>query len=641
MQKTYFSYILSVLLIGGEAYAKDAERIQDVIFSSTGFNIEADTEARNVVVVTKEEIVSKGYQNIEQAFSNMMGITFTDKGGGASIDLRGQGDRANSAVKVMVDGVSLNALDLAHGATPLKAIDLESVERIEIIPGGGSVLYGNGTRGGVINVITKKGFRDSVNFALKGGMYERKKGYGGEVALGVSKNIGDILNIQGSINASERNKYRDDSHENGLYTSLKTRIQFSEQQSLQVSYDHYSLDYLEANTLTLQEALDNPKQKGSKPMSEGFMSYNLTAANYENQVNDLLTLNALAFWKNARSTGFREENIGGTLKGRIAYAEGSYFIAGYDYSHQDAKRTITTHFMKDTHSVFALEKHRFNSLFSLLMGTRYEFANYSGKQTSSGVLNYDFDDKTTSNYAIEVTPTFSYSDTGNVYLKYERGYLSPGPSNFINKSEQSVYYVNNLKDEVYDTYEIGMNDYLLGSEIALSLYWTDTNNEIYWEQAGSIFDHNGFFWSYTNLDKTRRLGAELSLAQSLINQALTLKETLTYIDASVLSGVNKGKKVPMVPQYKATIGVSYAINSFLPYADFSFYGKSTDSGHNPVDPYFLADVGVTYTTKNHFKVSAGVRNLFDERYYSYQNASLDAYTPADGRHYFIEGRYAF
>ncbi|ECR1617118.1 TonB-dependent receptor plug domain-containing protein, partial [Campylobacter jejuni] len=72
---------------------------------------------------------------------------------GRNIDMRGQGNKSNIAVKVMIDGHAINVLDNSHGVTPLDSINLDNVERIEIIPGGGSVLYGSGTRGGVINII--------------------------------------------------------------------------------------------------------------------------------------------------------------------------------------------------------------------------------------------------------------------------------------------------------------------------------------------------------------------------------------------------------------------------------------------------------------------------------------------------------
>ena len=47
-------------------------------------------------------------------------------------------------------------VDAAHGIIPLEMIAIEDIEQVEVMPGGGAVLYGSGTRGGVVNIITKQ-----------------------------------------------------------------------------------------------------------------------------------------------------------------------------------------------------------------------------------------------------------------------------------------------------------------------------------------------------------------------------------------------------------------------------------------------------------------------------------------------------
>ncbi|MEG2256542.1 MAG: TonB-dependent receptor plug domain-containing protein, partial [Cetobacterium sp.] len=73
------------------------------------------------------------------------------------IDMRGQGAKANANVQILIDGVGANLLDTSHAKTPINTVPIENIEKIEIIPGGGAILYGNGTRGGIINIITKSG----------------------------------------------------------------------------------------------------------------------------------------------------------------------------------------------------------------------------------------------------------------------------------------------------------------------------------------------------------------------------------------------------------------------------------------------------------------------------------------------------
>lgn len=58
-------------------------------------------------------------------------------------------------VKVLLDGTSISTIDDSMGIIPFNAIPVNSVEKIEIIPGGGITLYGSGSSSGVINIVTK------------------------------------------------------------------------------------------------------------------------------------------------------------------------------------------------------------------------------------------------------------------------------------------------------------------------------------------------------------------------------------------------------------------------------------------------------------------------------------------------------
>lgn len=148
--------------------------LDKVVVSASGFEQEADSNLRTVQVISGEELRQRSYTSLEQALARVAGVSFVNTGTGRSIDLRGQGTKANVAVKVLVDGRMINVLDNSHGYTPLNAVNIANIDRIEIIPGGGAVLYGSGTRGGVINIITKKQTEDSGSVGFSASSY----GYG-------------------------------------------------------------------------------------------------------------------------------------------------------------------------------------------------------------------------------------------------------------------------------------------------------------------------------------------------------------------------------------------------------------------------------------------------------------------------------
>ncbi|MDE5591614.1 MAG: TonB-dependent receptor plug domain-containing protein, partial [Helicobacter sp.] len=158
-----------------ETKAKESILLQKALVS-TKLRFELDELNRNMIIIDKEAIMDKGYKNTEDIFSSMPFIGLTNTGLGKNLDIRGQGDKANTSVQILVNGIPLNMLDSSHGVTPLNTIDVNSIQSIQILPGGGAVMYGNGTRGGVVNIITAKNYENAyfstgVSYApiIKGG----------------------------------------------------------------------------------------------------------------------------------------------------------------------------------------------------------------------------------------------------------------------------------------------------------------------------------------------------------------------------------------------------------------------------------------------------------------------------------------
>lgn len=127
-----------------------------IVVTATGIGDPLRSLPRAVAVITAEDIAqSPATDTLEllarEANVNLRSLFGHDKTGG--IDIRGFGDTAVSNVVILVDGFRLNNADLA--APDLSTVPLGQIERIEIVRGAGSVLYGNGAVGGVVNIITR------------------------------------------------------------------------------------------------------------------------------------------------------------------------------------------------------------------------------------------------------------------------------------------------------------------------------------------------------------------------------------------------------------------------------------------------------------------------------------------------------
>ncbi len=110
------------------------------------------TEAvRSTYIITRSEIVKRGWTSVAQALSSIPGAVVTryGPGEGASITLRGA---TADETLVLLDGTPLRGMQL--GAPDLSTVSTAGVERIEVVEGGGSTLFGSGAIGGVIDIIT-------------------------------------------------------------------------------------------------------------------------------------------------------------------------------------------------------------------------------------------------------------------------------------------------------------------------------------------------------------------------------------------------------------------------------------------------------------------------------------------------------
>ena len=111
----------------------------------------------NVTVITREEIERSNAKTTVDVLRDEVGVVvrdFTGNGKSTSVDIRGFGETGALNTLVLVDGRRVNEIDLS--GVDWTQIPIDQVERIEILRGPGSVLYGDNAVGGVINIITKK-----------------------------------------------------------------------------------------------------------------------------------------------------------------------------------------------------------------------------------------------------------------------------------------------------------------------------------------------------------------------------------------------------------------------------------------------------------------------------------------------------
>lgn len=152
-----------------------------VVITASRFEQSLEKTMADVNVIDREEINASGYSQLSDLLFSIPGVRFSSNGGGqqtSSVSLRGQ--PADSTL-VLIDGFRVGQLS-GFGGPSIQTLPLQSIERIEILRGNGSALYGADAIGGVIQIVTRK---------------PEKSGF--EVATSVGTNQTYGLDVQGYL----------------------------------------------------------------------------------------------------------------------------------------------------------------------------------------------------------------------------------------------------------------------------------------------------------------------------------------------------------------------------------------------------------------------------------------------------------
>ena len=714
---------LSLFIFCATSYGETIDLGEKSIYSETGFKNSLRSSTTSPFILKSKDIEGKGYTSVSEVLDSIPGVNIKE-GAHPAIDLRGQGfQKAKATVQLLVDGIPANMLDTSHQNVPINVVNIDEIERIEVIPGGGAVLYGSGTSGGVINIITKK----YKNKNIRGGIeYQISSFRNNKFDVSTGTSIG---NFDFDVNYSKNRKYgyRDYDFTNSDYFSGRINYNINKTDNIAFKYSGYRSKYTYPASLTETQMNKDRRQSGlgsDDKNDNNKIKKDEFSLTYNSKITNNNDLNVVAFYQkteipsesisdgtgmykgilagqvaglssalrnpslpasarlaminrlNALMTqlrspsrvdfsshsNFEDRKISIKAKDKYTYDNsGSNIIIGLGYTDDNMIRAskmelvgkmklVDTHMdlTKKTFESFALNTYKVNN-FEFIQGLRYEKSKFDGSRRN-------LDDVSTvkrdmNNWAGTLAVNHLYSDTGNVYLKYERAFTSPSPSQLSDKVRTSSgafdYVTNNLKSEKTNQFEVGWNDYLLGSLLSADIYYSETKDEI-----ATIFDGgrahptNGF--KTTNLGKTRRYGFDLSAEQKLEN--FTFKESYSFVKTKILKDNDKnieGKEIAEVPSHKLLLSVDYNISSkFTVGAEYeykaaAFVDNANKYGKDKAKSVF--NLRANYQVNDSLDIYAGVDNVFGAKYYNSVTLSSGdrLYDPAPRTTYYTGFKYKF
>ena len=167
---------------------KDYE-LNEIVVTATRMNLPLKSIPQKVEIIDKQKIVSIPAENTAELLKRTTNLDIIQyPGASAQVGMRGfsPSAQARSYTIVMIDG-------LPSGTSNLATLPTSAIERIEVIKGPYSVLYGTDAMGGVINIITKKAtMQKSAEVSLKGGSFGTTS-FDANAAGMLSKKVGVVI----------------------------------------------------------------------------------------------------------------------------------------------------------------------------------------------------------------------------------------------------------------------------------------------------------------------------------------------------------------------------------------------------------------------------------------------------------------
>lgn len=700
--------ILLLCFLSGTTLMAQDIKLGKSIISPDYIEVEKLKSTKNVVVVEKQDIEQKGYTSVSQVLNDIPGITVGTSNWG-EIDIRGQGsDQAAKNIQVMVDGAPITTLVNHPHSTNYDIVPVEQIEKIEIIPGGGSVLYGNGTSGGVINITTNlKSLDKPINKIGYEFTIDKEKKY----YINTGTKINDDLTVQFNYSKSEKDWYFVDTYSDTQYFSGGFNYKLSDRQNLSFKYSHfeedgqfiknitksnlekYGKDYRPAYaTITtgidkngLKKTISKRKYLSSDREEDNFK------LSYAFQVTDDILFSVDGFSSDGYFTNnqyddnqkMNQETLGSKTKLNINYGEKSSILLGADYYTQKADLQYKDYTLRKDENGNYIKykgKYTYNEIerkfqyerlvkalyfmnlykigdFEFTQGMRYDITDWSfDKDASDGKGS---DTRTSKNKNYEVSVGYNYRDTGKVYARYERGFTGPDglqvSDRVLDSEGNKIYKKTEAEDEIFNIYEIGLRDFILGSAISLTGFYTNTDN-----QMNRIY-RNGIKESVTvNYLETERYGVEFTANQRI--GKLSLEQGYTYMKGKSdyndkgKAAIADGQKIDWtdsglkkVPKHMISLRADYDITDNLTTGavwkytgDYNnFLSEADRSEDNLVKSHAVVDVSIRYNHPQGFSVYGGINNIFNETYYGYVSDGFSTVIPEDGRTFYAGFSYIF
>lgn len=579
--------------------------LNEVVVTATRFPKKMSETGKVVTVISKKELDRAGGKDIAQILNEQAGLIVngatSNPGKDKSVFLRGT---KTSYTVILINGVPVNDPTGIGGAFDLRMLPIEQVERIEILKGAQSTLYGSDAIAGVINIITKKGEGKPASFygGFSAGNYNTIKahaGLNGELE-GSSYNITFTHNeTKGVPEAKDTNTIKTFPKNGFVGNAVSMDFDGKIAKGLHLKpffrYSYFSGTYSDGAFAPAQNRFKSNLISGGSQAQYSFAKGSVTGLFSYDEVSR----NYTSSFGNSPFEGNKK-----TAEVFSHYNFGEHFqaLAGFRYDRfmmKDPSPSIadtTTHSSSPYLSLFLKDLGGFN----LELGGRYNDHSQYGD-----------------NFIYTINPSYLINGKVKIFANYGTAFKAPAIAELFGQYGSNI----NLKPEKSNTLEGGVQASLFKNKLDIrAVYFKRIIKDVIVYDAA---------FTYTNYDKQNDHGFEIE-PTLYINKDITIKLSYAFADGEVTTKIG-GKDTTyfnLVRRPKHSIGanISYQLTpSLFVSTNIRSIGKRDDLFFNSItfknDPvtlkaYTLWDVYAEYSVaKKKLKLFAQVNNILDADYY--------------------------
>jgi len=619
-----------------------------------------------VTIIDAKTIDELPVQNVDEILKYVANVYVNRSWGvfsqNSSVTMRGLD--ASSRVLVLLDGVPLNKS--AGGSVNWQLVPINAIQRIEVIKGPASAIYGNNAMGGVINIITKNPRKPlQGEAAIQAGNYQLLGGYLSASGTNVKNDKGFLWSFntfyrQGDGYYLDPEELRDSTSAKAFLkeysVSGKLGYVFNTNQKIEIDAHYY----------------DDARGQGRKVYEDmgDYMSVETTylRANYEGLFGKTF-VNALAFYQlehefkqtesvSANSGKYKlserdsdKDDIGFWLNATTRFSDRNILTYGIDLKRGSAKvvdtyRTstdvLTYEGVLDFYGVFIQDEWKFNNQkWVLVWGARMDFSNYyNGKllvenpTTNTGFVDpfdKNFESNAWSAFSPKLALKYKLSKQSSAYISYSQGFMPPKLDDLSKsgKIRKGFKLANpELGPEYLTNYELGFTGRFFDQlTIEPSVYLSEGKDFQYFVGTGDSIDTGSGelkpIYQRQNISKVEVLGAEISTTYNPIEQ-VQLSANYTFNDSKIKEfyGADPEEKnitgnyLIEVPRYMVYLGVGWKNKYFTTTLAYNYISSQwyDDENTTQISAYSTIDWLISKKIAKKFVLTLKMQNILDDEY---------------------------